>query len=63
MSIFIAGLAFPEGTNLETAKIAVLVGSGFAAMVAYAIGRVTLTSSSTSGGATTAAEAEGSTTS
>jgi NhaA family Na+:H+ antiporter len=63
MSIFIAGLAFPGGPNLETSKIAVLVGSGFAATVAYGIGRVTLTSSSTPGVATTAAEAEGSTTS
>ena len=39
MSIFIAGLAFPAGSNLETAKLGVLIASGAAAVLAYAVGR------------------------
>jgi NhaA family Na+:H+ antiporter len=60
MSIFIASLAFPTGANLETAKIGILVGSGVAAVLAYALGRITLPWSS-AGAAVTAAEAEAST--
>ena len=62
MSIFIASLAFASGTNLETAKVGILVGSGAAALFAYALGRATLpTSTSAERAATTAAEAEAST--
>jgi NhaA family Na+:H+ antiporter len=61
MSIFIAALAFPSGTNLETAKVGILVGSGVAAVLAYVFGRAVLPSSSPEGAATTDAEAEAST--
>jgi NhaA family Na+:H+ antiporter len=61
MSIFIAGLAFPPGTSLETSKVGILIGSGVAAVVAYALGRVVLPASAPAGAATTAAEAEAST--
>jgi NhaA family Na+:H+ antiporter len=60
MSIFIASLAFPTGTNLETAKIGVLVGSGLAWLFAFALGRMILPSTAAAG-AMTAAEAEAST--
>lgn len=39
MSIFIAALAFPAGTNLETAKVGILLASGAAAVLAYGLGR------------------------
>jgi NhaA family Na+:H+ antiporter len=42
MSIFIAHLAFPSEANLETAKVAILIGSGIAALLGYALGRATL---------------------
>jgi Na+:H+ antiporter, NhaA family len=42
MSIFIAKLAFANGALLETAKLAILVGSGVAALFAYVLGRTTL---------------------
>jgi len=61
MSIFIAALAFPTGTNLETAKVGILVGSGMAAVLAYALGRMVLPSRAPAGSATSAAEAEAST--
>jgi Na+/H+ antiporter NhaA len=61
MSIFIASLAFPGGTNRETAKVGILIGSGGAAVLAYAFGRVILPLSVPEGAATTAAEAEAST--
>jgi NhaA family Na+:H+ antiporter len=61
MSIFIASLAFPAGTNLETAKVGILIGSGGAAVLAYAFGRMILPLSVSEGAATTAAEAEAST--
>ncbi len=52
MSIFIAALAFPGGTNLETAKVGILIGSGVAAVLAYGLGRMILpTRSSTGSGA------------
>ncbi len=38
MAIFIAQLAFPSGPMLETAKLAVLCGSGVAAVLGLAIG-------------------------
>jgi Na+:H+ antiporter, NhaA family len=63
MSIFIAALAFPTGTNLETAKVGILIGSGIAAVLAYGFGRMVLPPSSPAGAAVTAAEAEASTTS
>jgi NhaA family Na+:H+ antiporter len=44
MSIFIAALAFPSGTHLETAKVGILMGSGVAAVVAYLVGRLGLPS-------------------
>jgi NhaA family Na+:H+ antiporter len=49
MSIFIAGLAFPTGTNLETSKVGILVGSGVAAFLAYGLGRLVLPSRSPAG--------------
>jgi NhaA family Na+:H+ antiporter len=63
MSIFIAALAFPAGTNLETAKVGILIGSGVAAVLGFGLGRIVLPSSSPAGAATTDAEAEASTTS
>jgi NhaA family Na+:H+ antiporter len=42
MSIFIAELAFGRGVMLETAKIAILLGSGTAAALSYGVGRVVL---------------------
>jgi len=42
MSIFIASLAFPSGTSLDTSKIGILVGSGAAAVLSYGIGRLVL---------------------
>ncbi|HEY8925558.1 MAG TPA: Na+/H+ antiporter NhaA [Polyangia bacterium] len=42
MSIFISALAFPDGANLETSKIAILIASGLAASLAYGIGRIVL---------------------
>jgi Na+/H+ antiporter NhaA len=62
MSIFIAALAFPPGASLETSKVGILIGSGVAAVLAFALGRVVLTSDSVVGAAKTSAEAEGSTT-
>jgi NhaA family Na+:H+ antiporter len=46
MSIFIAGLAFPGGTNLETAKVGILIGSAVSAVLAYGFGRAVLPSAS-----------------
>lgn len=42
MSIFIAELAFGRGVMLETAKIAILIGSFAAAALSYGIGRIVL---------------------
>lgn len=61
MSIFIASLAFPGGTNLETAKIGILIGSGLAALLAYGLGRIVLPARVAAGAARTEAEAESST--
>jgi NhaA family Na+:H+ antiporter len=63
MSIFIAALAFPPGTNLETAKVGILIGSGVAAVLALGLGRIVLPAGSPAEAAATAAEAEASTTS
>ncbi len=60
MSIFIAGLAFPAGAWLETAKFAILLGSGAAAVAAYAFGRLVLPATCAPEAATSAAEAESS---
>lgn len=43
MSLFIAQLAFPAGPLLDTAKLAIIVGSVIAAVVALAVGRLVLT--------------------
>lgn len=61
MSIFIASLAFPTGTSLETAKVAILVGSGLAAALAFAYGRIVLPAKTGVGAAETESEAEAST--
>ncbi|HEY3495567.1 MAG TPA: Na+/H+ antiporter NhaA [Polyangiaceae bacterium] len=63
MSIFIAALAFPPGTNLETSKVGILIGSAIGAILAYGLGRIVLPSKSPAGAAATAAEAEASSTS
>lgn len=42
MSLFVAGLAFPPGALLETAKLAVLVGSTTAAVGGLLLGRAVL---------------------
>jgi NhaA family Na+:H+ antiporter len=42
MSIFMAQLAFGAGVTLETSKVAILVASGVAAVVAYGLGRAVL---------------------
>lgn len=42
MSLFIAQLAFPSGPLLETAKLAILVGSGAAMLFGFAFGGVAL---------------------
>ncbi len=62
MSIFIAALAFPKGTNLETSKVGILISSGVAALLAYGLGRIVMPSRPLAGAATVA-EAEASTTS
>jgi NhaA family Na+:H+ antiporter len=42
MSLFIAELAFRSGELLETAKLAIVVASGCAALVGFALGRTVL---------------------
>ena len=61
MSIFIAELAFPAGTNLETGKFGVLIASGVAALLAYALGTVILRPGGPRVGASTETQAESST--
>lgn len=61
MSIFIAQLAFPAGAHLETAKVGILIGSGSAALLGYALGRLILPSKPPDEAAATDAEAEAST--
>jgi len=59
MALFIAQLAFPPGPLLETAKLAILVGSVLGGLLAYAAGRKILAAAPEAGAARTAAEAEG----
>jgi NhaA family Na+:H+ antiporter len=61
MALFIAQLAFPSGTFLETAKLGILCGSSFAGVLSLAVGYQTLTMDRLYGGASTDAEAETST--
>lgn len=61
MSIFIAELAFPAGTNLETGKFGVLVASGVAGLLAYGLGLVILRARRPLVGAATESLAESST--
>jgi NhaA family Na+:H+ antiporter len=61
MSIFIAGLAYPSGPALETAKIAILAGSGLAASLGYAYGRLVLPPAAAPDAAASESEAEAST--
>jgi NhaA family Na+:H+ antiporter len=42
MSIFISQLAFGAGETLETSKVAILIASGLAAVLAYGLGRIVL---------------------
>jgi len=61
MALFIAQLAFPSGPLLETAKLAILCGSGVAAISSLFAGQGVLKTGLPVGGATTEAEAETST--
>jgi NhaA family Na+:H+ antiporter len=61
MALFVAGLAFPPGPNLETAKLAILAASAVAGVVGLAVGRLLLPAAP-SEGAVSAAAAEASTT-
>jgi NhaA family Na+:H+ antiporter len=61
MALFIAQLAFPEGALLETAKLAILSGSGIAAALSLLAGYRLLAANHASGIAATEAEAETST--
>jgi len=63
MALFIAQLAFPPGTMLETAKLAILCGSGFAGALSLLVGYRMLKAEQSSSNAKTAAEAEASTSS
>lgn len=42
MSLFIAQLAFPSGPYLDTAKLAILVGSSVAVATGLEVGLITL---------------------
>jgi len=61
MALFIAQLAFPPGPLLETAKLAILLGSALAALIAFASARFLLGPQPHAGGAQTAEAAEAST--
>jgi NhaA family Na+:H+ antiporter len=58
MALFIAQLAFPPGPLLETAKLAILCGSGAAAIIGYLAGRSLLSTAVEPGAAVTCSEAE-----
>jgi NhaA family Na+:H+ antiporter len=58
MALFIAQLAFPPGPLLETAKLAILCGSGLAGASSLVLGYRILKVGSQLGAATTDAEAE-----
>ena len=57
----ITQLAFAPGANLESAKLGVLVASGVAALLAYALGRIVLPANRTVAAELTPAQAEAST--
>jgi NhaA family Na+:H+ antiporter len=61
MSLFVAGLAFPPGPSLETAKLAVMVASATAGIGGLTLGALALPRSIASGAAQSAFEAETST--
>ncbi len=61
MALFIAQLAFPAGPTLETAKLAILVGSALAALLAFVGARFVLKGPAPAVGAASDAEAESST--
>ncbi|MDC0684567.1 Na+/H+ antiporter NhaA [Sorangium atrum] len=61
MAIFVAGLAFGTGQRLGVAKLAVLLGSLFSALVAMAVGKLVLRPAQAGQIAATADEAEAST--
>ncbi len=61
MALFIAQLAFPRGPLLETAKLAIIVGSVVAALLSVFAGRLLLVAPPDPLGARTEAEAEAST--
>lgn len=61
MALFIAGLAFPPGPLLDTARLAILVGSAGAGVIGWLLGRLILPAAPAPDGARTEAEAEAST--
>jgi NhaA family Na+:H+ antiporter len=61
MALFIAQLAFPQGPLLEPARLAILCGSGLAAVLALLAGYRVLRVDRVADGASTDAEAEAST--
>jgi NhaA family Na+:H+ antiporter len=63
MALFIAQLAFPQGALLETAKLAVLCGSGLAGVLSLLVGYRILKGDHSPGAARSEAEAEASTSS
>lgn len=63
MALFIAQLAFPQGSLLEIAKLGILCGSGLAGILSLLVGYRIMKPSGNSGGAQTDAEAESSTSS
>jgi Na+:H+ antiporter, NhaA family len=63
MALFIAQLAFPPGALLETAKLAILCGSGLAGILSLLAGYQILKADHDPGAAMTEAEAEASTSS
>src|SRR5262249_17339978 len=59
MSLFVSSLAFPQkGALLETAKLAILCGSGVSAILTMILGRLLLPTQAPKDAATSAAEAE-----
>lgn len=61
MALFIAELAFPAGTLLETAKLAILTASAVAGVLAFVLGLKTLRPEREVGAASSESEAEAST--
>lgn len=60
MAIFIAGLAFTDASHLAAAKLAVLAGSGAAAIIGLVAGRAILPAAPAEGAAQSHREAESS---